>query len=527
MFQLIRKKKEAVRRVAFIACFSSLLSIYMNYVLQYGVNYIFDSSKEPWLFFGNLFVMCSAVLICDQWLEEYVIGREKLHIISDYRKRFLFRSPLEFRNPVLKYSIGERTNLDRNLSEMVEMQVDHLYVLVYYGLEVFLFSAYLYVAVHWKVVMLLSALIPFALFSEKITEIIDGYNVMISELKAKKDGIFLNGMDHSDWIRENQLESTVEGVFSENLKQILVKEKKCLKLEHFLMFLKESLNLVVVLLVPLFSGYLLWRGEIDPGGFLVATNIYSRFLVPATMSILEMKKDYSENRSKIEEVNAAIESVAHKKTYARYEEDDGFLYRSAEGSFSYSNDKMIRFPAMSFRKSGIYLFKGMSGGGKSSILHILYNYYDMGNWKTTLNCHEVGDRPFFEWVSIASKESNFIGESLTDILRISSIRELEILLGEMEMNELCSLYKDSDPEKLSGGEKELLFILRSLLSGAKMIFLDEPGSALDLKNREKLYRYIKRDSKNRTYLIAYHDDFLDEIAEEIYDVWDGQVEKRT
>ena len=157
------------------------------------------------------------------------------------------------------YSLGGRTNLDRNLIDMVSLDADNLYTIVYYGLEIILFSVYLYIAVTYKILLVILILMPFALITYFISKRTDALNDEISSLSGQKDSIFLNSINNIDWIYYNGLESVSKNVYSKNLNTILKKEKKVLFFEAVLTLLRETLNIIIVLLVPLYSGYLLYR----------------------------------------------------------------------------------------------------------------------------------------------------------------------------------------------------------------------------------------------------------------------------
>ena len=98
-------------------------------------------------------------------------------------------------------------------------------------------------------------------------------------------------------------------------------------------------------------------------------------------------------------------------------------------------------------------------------------------------------------------------------------------MQSMGMPELEGIFDRKEFSGLSGGERDLLFIIRALVSDPLLVFLDEPGASLDLKNREKLFDFFIKDSKKRTYIIAYHYDYLDEYADRIYEVKNARVKE--
>ncbi|MFR7871429.1 MAG: hypothetical protein ACLU2L_02830, partial [Fenollaria timonensis] len=100
--------------------------------------------------------------------------------------------------------------------------------IVYYGLEIILFSIYLYIAVTYKILLVILILMPFALITYFISKRTDALNDEISSLSGQKDSIFLNSINNIDWIYYNGIENISKNVYSKNLNTILKKEKKVL-----------------------------------------------------------------------------------------------------------------------------------------------------------------------------------------------------------------------------------------------------------------------------------------------------------
>ena len=58
---------------------------------------------------------------------------------------------------------------------------------------------------------------------------------------------------------------------------------------------------------------------------------------------------------------------------------------------------------------------------------------------------------------------------------------------------------------LSGGQRQIVWLLRSMFYPSKVLILDEPTSSLDSKTKDKIIKLIKSLGSNRTVIIITHD----------------------
>jgi len=79
-------------------------------------------------------------------------------------------------------------------------------------------------------------------------------------------------------------------------------------------------------------------------------------------------------------------------------------------------------------------------------------------------------------------------------------------------------------EKLSGGERRRLFLLRVLMSGPNLLVLDEPTNDLDISTLTILEDYI--DDFNGPVLVVSHDRYLlDKLVEKVFHIEAGLVKE--
>tara|TARA_B100000424_G_C22681348_1_gene373187 strand:- start:238 stop:645 length:408 start_codon:yes stop_codon:yes gene_type:complete len=98
------------------------------------------------------------------------------------------------------------------------------------------------------------------------------------------------------------------------------------------------------------------------------------------------------------------------------------------------------------------------------------------------------------------KESNI--QKIKDIMKNMHIEQniVDIFMEKMEQP------LGNDGIKLSGGQRQMVWIIRALLRNPSIVIFDEPTSALDKQNKETIVQVIKEIGKNKTVIIISHDE---------------------
>ncbi|MTV22187.1 ABC transporter ATP-binding protein [Staphylococcus delphini] len=163
-------------------------------------------------------------------------------------------------------------------------------------------------------------------------------------------------------------------------------------------------------------------------------------------------------------------------------------------------------------------FVGMSGGGKSTLIHLIPRFYDVTEGHIKIDGHDVKD---FDTASLRRQ----IGMVQQDNILFSDTVKENILLGRPdasfeEVVEAAKLANAHDfimafPQgydtevgergvKLSGGQKQRLSIARIFLNDPPILILDEATSALDLESEAMIQETLEKLSHDRTTIIVAH-----------------------
>ena len=78
-------------------------------------------------------------------------------------------------------------------------------------------------------------------------------------------------------------------------------------------------------------------------------------------------------------------------------------------------------------------------------------------------------------------------------------------------------------DRLSGGQRQLVWILRAHISKSDVLVLDEPTASLDGRTREHVLRLIESFMGARTVIVITHDPALFRLVDRVVGLKDGRV----
>lgn len=189
-------------------------------------------------------------------------------------------------------------------------------------------------------------------------------------------------------------------------------------------------------------------------------------------------------------------------------------------SKGYKGQKVLSDFSYRFEDNGFYLLYGESGSGKTTLLNMLAGHipYDAGKIYIEGVCYEAqvkADR-VNATMDYITQDANFI-----DYLTVYD--NLEMCTTDSELIDKyleefgLSDKKYSYPGKLSGGEKQRVCIIRSLIRNKRIILLDEPTASLDKENKLLVFEILKKHKNDMLIICSSHDEVAKEYADECID----------
>ena len=158
---------------------------------------------------------------------------------------------------------------------------------------------------------------------------------------------------------------------------------------------------------------------------------------------------------------------------------------------------------------------GPSGCGKTTTLRIIGGFTTPTSGDVLFDGVRINDVPPYKRQinTVFQKYALFphlnVFENVAFGLRLKKVPEAEIRERVMEMLEVVSLkgFENRKPDALSGGQQQRVAIARALVNRPKVLLLDEPLGALDLKLRKDMQMELKRIQQQVgiTFIYVTHD----------------------
>ena len=170
---------------------------------------------------------------------------------------------------------------------------------------------------------------------------------------------------------------------------------------------------------------------------------------------------------------------------------------------------------LDIREDEFFTLLGPSGSGKTTCLRMIAGFERPDEGRVELAGRDVTDLPPYErdvntvFQDYALFPHMSVGENVEYGLRISKVGREERRRRAAEALELVRLggYETRRPGQLSGGQRQRVALARALVNRPRVLLLDEPLGALDLKLRQQMQHELRaiQGEVGITFVYVTHD----------------------
>jgi len=299
-------------------------------------------------------------------------------------------------------------------------------------------------------------------------------------------------------------------------------------------FVTDIFNVVVLIA----GGFFLYNGQIqfgDYSAFIVSVNM---FIAPV-MTLINFMEQFENGVTGFERFCEIMD--AKPETDRPDAEDAGVLEGNIEFrdvSYAYDEDKnVLRHVNLDIEKGKTFALVGPSGGGKTTICHLIPHFYDVESGEILLDGKEIHTLTLESVrrnIGIVQQDIYLFNDSMKENIRYGRLdaTDGEIIEAAKRANihdYIMSLPNGYDTNigergvRLSGGQKQRLSIARVFLKNPPILILDEATSALDNTTEILIQQALDELCRGRTTLVVAHRLSTIKNADVIAVVSDGKI----
>lgn len=302
-------------------------------------------------------------------------------------------------------------------------------------------------------------------------------------------------------------------------------------------FVTDVFNVVVLIA----GGLFLYNGYIDLPDYTTFIISINLFIGPVNtlIAFIEQLQNGMTGFKRFIEIMNEQEEVEKEDAKELVVKKGNIVFENV--SFSYDHSKeVLHNVSLNINEGCKLALVGPSGGGKTTICHLIPNFYKLTDGNIYIDDQNIKD------VTLESLRRN-IGIVQQDVFLFNGTMKENILYGRLDATdeEIIDAAKKANihdyimslPEKydtqigergvrLSGGQKQRLSIARVFLKNPAILILDEATSALDNTTEILIQNALDELCKGRTTLVVAHRLSTIKNADEIIVIANGTIKEQ-
>ena len=279
-------------------------------------------------------------------------------------------------------------------------------------------------------------------------------------------------------------------------------------------FITDIFNVIVLLVggIFIYYGYINFA---DYSAFIVSINL---FITPLTtlINFVETYQDGVTGFRRFKEIMDLDEEKDYDKV-RNLTLTGNIKFSNVSFKYNSSGDILQDF-TLDIKKGQKVALVGPSGGGKTTICHLLPHFYDLTKGDILfddISIKEISNYDLRQNIGIVQQDVFLFNDTIMENIRYGKlsasdeevIKAAKLARIDIDILKMPNGYDTVIGErgvKLSGGQKQRLSIARVFLKDPSILILDEATSALDNATEVLIEEALDDLAKNRTTVVVAH-----------------------
>ena len=512
IFKLLNKKKVAL--CLFIEAFLDFIYYIIPYTFALFLTLPFTVEKAiivATIFISSKTIRAFILYLKRKIMNNYLYEYSNIQYLEYYKK--LTKVPVE---TLSKYQTGYLESIIEKISSLVKKILNAEYVGIILSFSFFFYTVFNQSKILFIISLILSILC--VLISVHILKKSNKYVEELYNEEYEYSSMYQDFISNIRTVKALNNNKYFEKIIQKEGAECYKKQNKYVKCYSLEEIIRNILIVIPFALAIIKSVFDLSNG-IDTLGiitFYISIYLEMEFIFDELSGTIVSCYELKALRKKVVQLFSKIDERKLLDTFDKIELKNIDL-KYKESKFDIIIDNLI------INKNDKISITGKSGQGKTSVINLILG--NINTYKGTISIDNYDIKDARLDIGVVSQEIELFNMSIKDNLCLDkklSDNEIINYLKELELDEIL-MFEDGiytivgeKGLKLSTGQKRRINILRSYLMNKNIYILDEPTSNLDKHTEEIVVNFILKYFKNKTLIIATHNDKINEVCNKFY-----------
>jgi len=284
-----------------------------------------------------------------------------------------------------------------------------------------------------------------------------------------------------------------------------------------LMLLAESSGAIITIGMLIFGSWWVISGNLQLGAMMAAYSLMAGML-PAVNRLVNANIYW-------QEASVAATRLMDMLLVEKEDSEGEGSFKLKEkliidnASFSWDGrNNLFENINMEIPKGRITSLWGASGSGKSTLVQILQKKYTLNKGELLSDdnlCNLPNLEAYRKSIGVVPQLIKVFNGTLADNILVGrgakDVNELKLKIEETGLGSFINRFEQGlftllgeENRQLSGGEMQVLALIRALLNKPEVLIIDEGLSGIDIELEEMIFRVVKNYSENRAVFLITH-----------------------
>lgn len=312
------------------------------------------------------------------------------------------------------------------------------------------------------------------------------------------------------------------------------KNKK--KYERYKQTILKCFLIIIKTVIYFMCLYLIIKNKIDIGVMLIIIS-YFESLFTSSENIMTASQEIKEQNISVNRIKEILEYNNLKKEKLKNIKNVIGKIEFQDVYFSYGSKMLLEDLNFTIKPNKITAIIGNNGAGKTTIINLILRLYKPTKGKILIdenNINNIDIKSYLKQISVLNQDTYLFNLSIRENFNLinNDIKKQEEICKFIGIDKFIkNLPKGYDTiihensHNISGGQKRLLSLARTLLKETKIIILDELTSSLDKEKIESVINILNKLKNNHTIILITHKKEIINIVDEIIFVDKGKIKQ--